>query len=68
MISEAEKSRLIKSFREHFAALGFPLDHLTDDQIVQGVMRAGAALAATGLTLEEAGRRMAVATRDIHWD
>jgi hypothetical protein len=41
------------SIRQHLAALGVPVDHLTDDEVVEGVNRVGAAVAIAGVSSEK---------------
>lgn len=49
--------------RAHVAALGWPVDHLTDEQIEEGARKMFAAAKAASLTAAEFGERLQRANR-----
>jgi hypothetical protein len=54
----------VPAIREHMAALGHDLSHLTDDEIAAGVQRTARLLASTGITAEEAGANLVAVIND----
>ncbi len=48
----------VRAVREHLAALGYPLDDLTDEEVVEGVDRLGRAVASTGVSAQEAAESL----------
>lgn len=48
------RDRAIAALRLDLAALGYPVDHLTDEEIEEGVRRLGEIVAETGVTAAEA--------------
>ena len=47
--------RIIKKFRNEFAILGFPLNHVSDNELIDASIRAGEVMSKTGLTTQVAG-------------
>jgi len=58
---DIEKKQCLARIRQQFAALGYPVDNLTDEEIEQGITSFGRALSSFGLTLAEAGMRISKA-------
>jgi hypothetical protein len=46
--------RIIRNLRENFAWFGFPLDDMTDEEIIEGAVRVGEAVRLSGVTVAEA--------------
>lgn len=54
VLTEYEDERLILfEFRANAAFFGFPIDNMTDDELIKGVAACHAAISKVGLTAEE---------------
>lgn len=58
-------ARLLARLRENFAAVGFPVDHLTDEQLVEGVVAFTGVAAAGGLSTRQASEALARAAAGV---
>lgn len=56
---ERQIAHSLRAIRGHLAALGFPVDHLTDEELIAGCARAGETLRWCGVSLDDAGRALA---------
>lgn len=56
--------RAIHRVRKTMADFGYPLDDLTDEEVVQKVAELGKILAVTGITAQEAVTRFRAAARE----
>jgi hypothetical protein len=54
-----ERARSVRVIREQMAWWGHPLDHLTDDEIEEGVVRGAEALRSVGITVVDAAAQFA---------
>ena len=51
---DRKKMHAIQKIREEFAAWGYPLDNLSDEEIIDGVVRTSTALKLCGISMSEA--------------
>lgn len=56
---EQQEARSLRAIRAHFAALGYDLSDITDDEIRDGVRRFSQLAAASGVTLSQAAQSLA---------
>lgn len=54
ILESGVRAATLRRFRLNMSALGFPVDHLSDEQIESGVVRICNAMPDAGITLEQA--------------
>lgn len=60
--------RIMKRIRVNAAALGFPLDHLTDEQVIERLSAIGTAFRSFGITAQQAATaftNLSIALREL---
>lgn len=50
------QTQAIQSIREHARYFGYDLSDVTDEEIIEGVTKAGKIIASSGVSIDEAGR------------
>jgi hypothetical protein len=65
LIKDRMQCRTIGRIRIHLLFFGFDVSHLSDDELLEGIMDAGLAISQSGVTVDEAATSLRALGREI---